>query len=170
MPKKTPPPRKTATGRKRTKRAQKGKAGGGSESAYTTEDFAAALEKAGGNQTAAAESLGVSRMTVWRAIKKWPGLQEVIEAAEAELIDVAEGNVAKLVRDGDQRASEFLLRYRAKERWSTRHEMTGAEGAPIQYSDMSEAEIDQRLNDLQTAIAEASGDEAGDARAAGRKT
>lgn len=75
-----------------------------------------ALEKARGNLSKAADALGVSRQTVYSYMSRYPELKDIRDNAMEYVLDIAENNLENFVLAGDQRATEFVLRYRGAAR------------------------------------------------------
>jgi len=114
----------------------------------TDEKVAAALEKAAGLQSVAAEALGVDRSTVCRRVAKSKRLQEVIDAAQEKTVDIAEASLIKAIQRGEAWAVCFFLKCRAKRRgYVERQEITGADGGPIRTSNV-EALSDEELEKI----------------------
>lgn len=108
---------------------------GKTRSTLSNASIANALEKSGGNMSAAADALGVNRSTICRRVQKNEALQEVVANAAETLVDVAESMLYKRVRDGDMTAIAYALNNSpaAKRRgWGPRQEVTGAQGDPLQ--------------------------------------
>ena len=78
-----------------------------------------ALEKARGNVSKAAEALGVSRQTVYSYMSRYPELKDIRDDSMEYVLDIAENHLEQYVLTGDQRAIEFILRYRGKKRGYT---------------------------------------------------
>jgi hypothetical protein len=89
---------------------------GGPEPKRTPEQVAHALDQAGGLKSVAAHLLGVEWHTVARAVKRWPGLQAVIDRARERTLDEAELSLRKLVREGNLGAICFTLKCQGKKR------------------------------------------------------
>jgi hypothetical protein len=75
-----------------------------------------ALEKARGNLSVAAKALDVSRQTIYTYMNRYPELKDIRDNAMEYVLDIAEDNLENFVLNGDQRATEFILRYRGKSR------------------------------------------------------
>lgn len=88
-----------------------------------------ALEKTRGNLSMAAQSLGVSRQTVYAYMERYPELKDIRADAVEYVTDIAEGHLEKMILSGDQRAVEFWLRYRGKGRGYTLANDVKVEGA-----------------------------------------
>lgn len=71
-----------------------------------------ALEQSRGNLSRAADALGVSRQTVYSYMARYPELKDLRLSSMEYVLDIAEDNLENFVLQGDQRATEFLLRYR----------------------------------------------------------
>lgn len=109
---------------------------------WTIPRVKAALIRARGIHSAAARLLSVAynracaRETVSRLVARYPELQEVARSTREALLDLAEDRLIAGVEAGDQRDVHFLLRFQGRSRgYSTRHELTGENGKPIQVQD-----------------------------------
>lgn len=90
----------------------------------------AALRKCAGNMTAAAKQLKVSRITVWKYVRRSPDLQKVIAEVQEETIDLAESQLVKLLKErghrGHTQAVLFVLKTLGRRRgWVERTEISG---------------------------------------------
>ncbi len=97
-------------------------------------EMAEALVKARGLQTVAAEMLGCSWQTVRTYVQKYPECAEALEVANTALGDLAETKLVDNISTGDQRAIEFYLKSKHKQRGyadKTQVELTGAAGGPV---------------------------------------
>lgn len=101
----------------------------------TAQAVAQALRLHRGNISAAAQTLGVSRMTVHRYLQRYPTLRLVREEALGELLDMAEAKLVELVQAGDLRAITFVLRTLGRDRgYSERQEHHVEAVAPLVIS------------------------------------
>lgn len=97
-------------------------------------EVAEALIKARGLQTVAAEMLGCSWLTVRNYVQRYPECAEAIQLANTALGDFAETKLVDNITAGDQRAIEFYLKAKQKDRGytdKTQVEVTGASGGPV---------------------------------------
>lgn len=100
--------------------------------AATEAQYAAAIKKARGLLSAAAEALGVDRRTVYRAIERWPDLQAVVEEARERMTDLAEASLYQKVTAGEPWAVQFYLKTQGKHRgYVERTEFAGVGDQPI---------------------------------------
>lgn len=94
--------------------------------------LARALRQAGGIKADAARILGVDRVSVWRCMKRWPELQEIVTEAADSLFDEAFVGLRQLVAERHPAAIIFVVKCLGKKHGFTeRHEVTGADGAPL---------------------------------------
>ena len=103
--------------------------------ALTIDQIAHALKQAAGNVSYAARGLGVARTTIWRHVVKSPTLQEVLNDAREELVDIAESGLRAKAARGNVTAMIWITKASpaAKKRgWGERQEVTGADGGPIE--------------------------------------
>ncbi len=87
-----------------------------------------------GNLAAIARALHVSRGTIHNRIADSPRLQQMIDDARETYVDSVESALYENALTGNVAAQIFIMKAHpaAKRRgWSERHEMTGAEGAPL---------------------------------------
>ena len=97
-------------------------------------EVAEALVKARGLQTVAAQMLGCEWKTVREYVKRYPECAEALELANTALGDLAETKLVDNISTGDQRAIEFYLKSKHKQRGyaeKTQVELTGAAGGPL---------------------------------------
>lgn len=92
----------------------------------------------------AAEALGCTRPALYKFLKEHPELELVRDEARDRLLDVAESNMAKAIEGGeDMKTTLWYLERMGKNRgYSTRVEQTGADGAPVEYSEIRRTVID----------------------------
>lgn len=92
-----------------------------------------AIEQAGGIRSAAARTLKVSRVTLWRFINRHPALQEFLAEVDEEVLDMAEVKILQAIRAGDMHTVRWFLECKGKDRGYTRRvETTGKDGGPIE--------------------------------------
>jgi hypothetical protein len=97
-------------------------------------EMAEALVKARGLQTVAAGMLGCDWSTVRRYVQQYPECAEAINLANNALGDLAETKLVDNITNGDQRAIEFYLKTKQRDRGytdKTQVELTGAAGGPV---------------------------------------
>lgn len=93
-----------------------------------------ALRQASGNVSYAAEALGVGRSTLYRRIQESAVLQQVLQDAREELVDIAEDALKQEVRKGNVTAIIFTLKTLGRSRGyieRAEHEITGAGGGAV---------------------------------------
>jgi len=84
---------------------------------YTAEQVATALRQADGITTDAAEALGCSRSTIYRAMDEYVTVKEAREEAQADLVGEAESQLAQKMREGDMKAIRMILRTQRPGKW-----------------------------------------------------
>ena len=97
-------------------------------------EVAEALIKARGLQTVAAQMLGCTWETVREYVKRYPECAAALETANTALGDLAEQKLTDNITNGDQRAIEFYLKTKQRDRGytdKTQVELTGAAGGPV---------------------------------------
>ena len=87
------------------------------------------------NITEACKALGINRGTYYLWIEKYPDFKEALEIAEKAMDDIAENALYKNVKKGVEKAVEFYLTNRKKDKYSNTNktELTGAGGAPLTF-------------------------------------
>lgn len=83
---------------------------------YTAADYAKAVTEAQGLISVAARRLGVTRSTIYSAIKKHASVREAVEDARERTTDLAEGKLFSKISEGDMTAIIFYLKTQAKNR------------------------------------------------------
>jgi predicted aldo/keto reductase-like oxidoreductase len=86
------------------------------ERRFTYEEIAEAIVRKAGFVTHAAESLGCSYQTVRRAIKDSPFVAEVLAVTKESLLDLAESELSKQIKEGNLDAVKFFLLHRGQSR------------------------------------------------------
>lgn len=82
----------------------------------TKAKYAAAIRARRGLMTAVADHLDVDRGTVYRALKRWPDLNAVLEEARERTGDVAEAALFRAISQGDAWAIQFYLKTQGRKR------------------------------------------------------
>jgi hypothetical protein len=75
-----------------------------------------ALRKCFGNIASASRMLGVDRASVWRAIKRWPELETVLDSMRETMLDNAETALNKAILAGESWAVCFFLKTQGRKR------------------------------------------------------
>lgn len=88
----------------------------GRTDAYTQEQMAEAIAKAGGVLTDAATLLGCSRQTVSGYVRRYPHLQQVVYDSKDEMLDIAESQLLAKLKSGNMAAIIFTLKCQGKHR------------------------------------------------------
>lgn len=101
---------------------------------YSVEQVKAALKSSQGFMTIAASKLSCTTQTLRNYIKRYPEeLADIMPEENERVLDFAESQLLKKIKDGNIAAIIFFLKTRGKVRgYSERLEMTGADGGPIQ--------------------------------------
>lgn len=89
------------------------------------------------NISKACESININRKTFYRWLEKFPKFKEQIEEINEALTDMVECQLYKNVKKGMEKAIEFYLCNRKKDKYSNivKNELTGAGGGPITYKE-----------------------------------
>lgn len=99
---------------------------------YTPEQVAEALKATGGLAALAAEKLGCTAHTVTNYANRYASVREVLAHQKEKRIDIAEGQLWRLVQEGNLGAIIFFLKTQGKARGFTeRHEVAGPDGGPL---------------------------------------
>jgi len=81
----------------------------------------------------AAEACGVSRPYFYQFMEKHPELETIRAEASDVLLDIAEANVVADLGKGDGKTTRWFLDRKGKDRgYTTRQEVTGADGGPLE--------------------------------------
>lgn len=117
---------------------------------YTAADYAKAVTEAQGLISVAARRLGVTRSTIYSAIKKHASVREAVEDARERTTDLAEGKLFSKISDGDMTAIIFYLKTQAKNRGyverQERHHTGTLDVRKLQA--LSDEELDGLADDL----------------------
>lgn len=98
----------------------------------------------------AAEACGVHRHTMRAFIDKHPELEEVRTQADEELLDVGESWVTTAIKSGDMKTIRWHLERKGKQRgYTQRVEQTGADGAPLEYTEIRRTVVDPETKEPQ---------------------
>jgi len=107
----------------------------------------------GGSDAEAALHADISTFSLSRYLQAYPKISLRKEALKEKPTLTARREVVK----GLQSDPEFSLKYlerKKKNEFSLRSELTGADGKPISYTDMSEEELDKKIAETQTKLKE----------------
>ena len=87
------------------------------------------------NVSKACEAINISRKCFYEWIDKYPKFAEAIKEIEDSMTDKIEVMLMTKAEQGRQRAMEFYLTNRKKDKYSNtvKNELTGAGGGPITY-------------------------------------
>lgn len=84
--------------------------------ALTTEQITHAVEKKAGNITEAAKALGVTREYLSRVVNADESLRELVKQQRESLVDIAESEARKQIKQGNTAIIIFTLKTLGKER------------------------------------------------------
>lgn len=106
-----------------------------------------------GNISAAARDIGCGARTIYYMADRYKTVQQAIDHARriwrGELVDSAEQQLKDHVEEGRAWAVKYVLDTVGKKRgYVTRHEITGADGAPLIGIDVVEFDYTDHLADL----------------------
>jgi hypothetical protein len=91
-----------------------------------------AMQQMAGVREAAAQMLGVSRVTLWRYINANPQIHEAIREIDESTKDLAEAKVIELIKAADGQTVRWYLDRKAKDRgYGHTSEISGPKGGPI---------------------------------------
>jgi len=100
---------------------------------YTPEQIIEALRARRGRQFLAAADLKCDSDTIKNYINRYPKIKAVVEQLRGERLDRAEDKLDAAFERDEAWAICFMLKCQGKHRgYSERHELTGADGRPIQ--------------------------------------
>ncbi|OHV87921.1 hypothetical protein ORS3428_03850 [Mesorhizobium sp. ORS 3428] len=106
-----------------------------------------ALRAHAGIKTAAAAALKVGKTTLYAFLKAHPNVMEAAADVDEEILDIAESQVVKAIREGDLPTVRWFLELKGKDRGYVRRvENTGKDGGPIetqQKPDLSKLSIEE---------------------------
>lgn len=109
----------------------------------SVEKVAAALRAHNGIILKAAAACGVGRPTLYKFIKEHPELEDVRNECNEELLDVAESNITKALNEAELKTTRWFLERKGKDRgYTTRSEVTGADGEPLQTQTIERRIVD----------------------------
>lgn len=99
----------------------------------TVENVAKAIKGSGGIMATVARRCKVDRAAVYRFLQKHPDLKQALNDEREIIVDTAEERLYSSVKKGEPWAIKLVLHSLGKNRgYSERHEITGAEGRPIE--------------------------------------
>jgi hypothetical protein len=104
--------------------------------AYNTEYIIEALKKHKGMVYLTAKAIGCSPNTIYNHAKKHPEVQDAIDEARQEMIDVAEVALHRACLEGEYWAVQFCLKTIGRKRGYVdrqEHEFSGPEGSAIRF-------------------------------------
>jgi hypothetical protein len=111
------------------------------------------MRQCGGIKSAAAQTLHVSRPTLYAFLKEHPEAQQASADIDEELLDIAEAQVVKSIKAAEMQTVRWYLELKGKERGYVRRvEQTGKGGGPVEtrqspdLSGYSEVELAQLLS------------------------
>lgn len=99
---------------------------------FTKSAVRQAIKGSGGVKLRVCEALGCVRQTLENYLKKWPELIDDLKNEREVMVDEAENAIRDLVADRHPESVRFVLSTQGKDRgWTTRTEITGANGAAL---------------------------------------
>ncbi|RWQ83454.1 MAG: hypothetical protein EOS85_11550 [Mesorhizobium sp.] len=116
----------------------------------TVESVTEALKWSGGLVTAASRKLGCHTTTLYSFMNENPALKAVREEISEALVDLAENTLYRAIREGDLKAVMFFLDRRGRHRgYGWKAEVTGRDGAPVQFElEDARAVLQERLDTI----------------------
>ncbi len=104
----------------------------GSVNGHSAEEVIEAIRNNHGLLAAAARELGVTRQTVYNYVKRYPTIARAVEESRETILDMAEGQLYKAVKNGSVPAMMFLLKTVGRNRgYVERQEVAGVTDAPL---------------------------------------
>ena len=97
------------------------------------------------NISKACEAIPIDRRTFYRWIEKCPKFKEQVVDIDESLTDMTECKLYQNIKKGIQKAIEFYLTNRKKDKYSNtvKNELTGLGGSPIQFKYIIEKTYEQ---------------------------
>jgi hypothetical protein len=109
---------------------------------HTVAKMSEAIVLSDGLVTLAAKRLSMSFQALYKAVKRHPELQRVIDEANEQIVDLAEHSLKKKILSGDIAAIIFTLKTRGKSRgWVERQEI---DMRPTRYDIVIPEDADDR--------------------------
>jgi hypothetical protein len=100
---------------------------------FTAEQFIAAIPGTGGIVTAIARKVGCTWHTAKKYVDEHPTVASAYQDECESILDLAEAKVISAIKGGDSQMIRYYLSTKGKRRgYSERHEITGAEGGPLE--------------------------------------
>jgi len=100
---------------------------------FTAQQFIEAIPGTGGIITAIARKVGCAWHTAKKYIDNYATIQRAYQDECESILDLAEAKVISAIKDGDSQMIRYYLSTKGKRRgYSERHEITGAEGGPLE--------------------------------------
>lgn len=85
-----------------------------------------------GNISKTAKALGVTRRAINARVAKSVTLQKARDEGREQLLDIAESQLTRKIKEGDNTAVIFYLKTQGRHRgYSQRQEIAGVEGQPV---------------------------------------
>ena len=100
-----------------------------------TEEVIQKLEKLfrdGSHIYEACGEVKIDPSTYYKRLKEDPDFSNRMDVAQEYTTEIARAVLSRSIKRGDRDSAKWWLERRAKERFSPRSELTGADGAPIQ--------------------------------------
>lgn len=100
---------------------------------YTAQQFIEAIPGTGGIVTAIARKVGCTWDTAKKYIDNYATVQRAYQDECESILDLAEAKVISAIKNDDGQMIRYYLSTKGKRRgYSERHEITGAEGGPLE--------------------------------------
>ena len=117
----------------------------------TVAEYEAAITASHGLLAGAARRLGCSRTAVDKAVKRHPTLQHAVDAARAEILDLAESRLYEAINAGHKPTITFFLSTIGKDRgYVTRTESAEYQGKTLKELEaMSDDEFNAYRDELE---------------------
>lgn len=88
----------------------------GSKDKRSVKDILEAIEGSGGIKQIVAERLNVHRHTIANYQQRYPSVSKALQDEMEVILDKAESNLFTIISEGDITTSQWLLKYKAKDR------------------------------------------------------
>ncbi len=98
-------------------------------------DVLKAIKGSGAVMSTIAKRLDCAWYTARKYVNEWEATRQAYEDEEQMILDLAESKIYESINNGNTQDAKWLLATKGKKRgFSERHEITGADGIPIEVS------------------------------------
>lgn len=91
----------------------------------------------------------IDKQTYYNWLESMDGFSAKMEDAKEWVSEIARAVVSqKITKKKDVDTAKWWLERRVKEKFSPRQEMTGDQGKPLMYNELTDEQIDARINEI----------------------